>query len=401
VVVRAESPRVDRARADALVEQALAASPILREDKKRNVRRKAQDLAQGRLVWESGPLRLQIEPNRRCQLRCRHCDIVHFPKSELPLELLRRSFDELGDGVIELMPYVGGEPTLAPLEEIAELAREHGSYLNFTTNGVLFDRRLAERIIDACGRIIFSFHSFEPEVMGFIAPGIDHRKLVANMRACVEVAAPLGVPVLAGTCLMDVNIERLAEHFRFIAELGIRQVSFTKLHPNTAERETLDVYGRRSPGEIEHLVGRAMEAAIECGVFVETNVPEGYYTRYPENTKRVPSPYEVLSEVNALPSLYRPGFCPLLSNSMTVEHDGSVIACVRARMVLGNLHEESLAAIWNGARMQALRRAFLERDLYRECFGCMNFYSDTLHPSVPPIRDSGVWFGDGRHLERS
>jgi MoaA/NifB/PqqE/SkfB family radical SAM enzyme len=81
---------------------------------------------------------------------------------------------------------------------------------------------------------------------------------------------------------------------------------------------------------------------------------------------------------------------------MTVEHDGSVLACVRARMVLGNLHEESLAEIWNGERMQALRRSFVEGSLYRQCFACRSFYSDALHPSVPPLRDSGVCFGDER-----
>jgi len=372
----------------------MAAATILREEKKRNIRRKARDLGEGRMVWESTPLRLQIEPNRRCQFSCRHCDIIHVPKSELPFSLVRDSFDELGDGVIELMPYVAGEPTLGPLEEFADLGREHGCYLNFTTNGVRFRRSTAERVMDACGRIIFSFHCYDREILQNISPELDYEKLVANMRDCVEVAAPFGVPVLAGTCLMEANIDRLADHFRFIADLGIRQVSFTKLHPNTPNREAIDVYQRRSPEEIADLVGRAMEAAIECSVFVETNVPEAYYTRFPENRNRFPSSFETLSEVNGLPSLYRPGFCPLLSNSMTVEHDGTVLACVRARMVTGNLHEQRLADIWNGARMQALRQSFVDRCLFEECRGCMDFYSDTLHPSMPPMRDSGLRFSD-------
>ncbi len=60
-VTEAESPLE-------LMERFLSLHSILRDQERDNVRAKAADLLEERSVWESTPLRLQIEPNRRCQL---------------------------------------------------------------------------------------------------------------------------------------------------------------------------------------------------------------------------------------------------------------------------------------------------------------------------------------------
>ncbi|MCB9882010.1 MAG: SPASM domain-containing protein [Planctomycetes bacterium] len=352
----------------------------------------ADDLFEERTVWQSTPLRLQIEANRRCQIRCVHCDIQHVPDSVMDFGIIERLFEEAGDGAIEIMPYTGGEPALAPLEDIANLCRRKNAYLTFTTNGMLLHGARYERIADVMGRLCFSFHSHLPEVFERIERGARYETVLENFRACIRIAERYGTQVLAGSCLMNDNIEQLGDWFQFVADLGVRQVGLTNLHPNTPDRDRLDVRGNRSATEIEDLVGRAMEVAIRNGVFVETNVPEAYYTRFPANVPSRRTPFDILQDMNGICAFFRPGFCTLAAIMLVVEYDGTVLPCCRGHLPIGNLHRESFQDIWNGERMQRLRQSFLQRTLYRECFGCMNFYSDTLHPSVPPIADLGVSF---------
>jgi radical SAM protein with 4Fe4S-binding SPASM domain len=372
----------------------LARHAILGDAEKANARAKALDLHERRLVWESTPLRLQVEPNRRCQLRCIHCDITHLPESHLDLGVIERLFEQVGDGVVEVMPYTGGEPTLCPLEELAVLCRRHNAYMTFTTNGMLLDRERLAGIVDACGRVVFSFHSHRAEAFEHIEPGGEYERVLANLKDAVELTAPHDIQMMTGICLLDANIDDLAHWFHFVADLGIRRVGFTSLHPNTPDRERIDPYFTRSPGEVADKVGAGLEAAIARGVFVETNVAEGYYTRFPENRPRRETRFDFLQDMNALPAVFQPGFCALTANMITVEHDGTVLPCCRGHLSLGNLHEQDFDALWNGPRMQRLRETFFERSLFRECHGCIQHYSDVLHPSFPSMEALGTSYFD-------
>lgn len=374
------------------MERALAASSILGESEKRNARLKAQDLWSGRTTWESTPLRLQIESHRRCQLSCFHCEIEHDPATRMDPARIERIFEAFGEGVIEAIPYIGGEPTLGSLEDFAALCRRYHCWMTFTTNGLLLDGARFRKIADACGRVVFSFHAHREDLWRRIEPRLDFARLLTNLRACVAIAAAYDIQMLAGIVLLEANIDHLAAWFQTVADLGIRQVGFTKCHPNTPDAKRIDPYCRRAPAEIEDLVGRGMEVALRNGIFVETNIPEAYYTRYPENRPRRTTRFDILQDMNGICSLFRPGFCPLLANLITVEWDGTVVPCCRAHMVLGREGAEDLRSIWNGERIRRLRSTFARRSILRECSGCMDFYSDPMHPSVPPMADEGTWF---------
>ena len=70
-----------------------------------------------------------------------------------------------------------------------------------------------------------------------------------------------------------------------------------------------------------------MEVARARGVFVETNVAEAYYTKFPQNQVTRPTPFDIFNDLNALPSMFSPGFCALLANTVTIEYDGTVLPC--------------------------------------------------------------------------
>src|SRR5436190_22317993 len=49
---------------------------------------------------------------------------------------------------MEIVSFAGGEPTLAPIQFLAKLARRLNNYLNFITNGFLFDESYYRSIAD-------------------------------------------------------------------------------------------------------------------------------------------------------------------------------------------------------------------------------------------------------------
>ena len=50
-----------------------------------------------------------------------------------------------------------------------------------------------------------------------------------------------------------------------------------------------------------------------------------------------------------------------------------MLPCCRDHIVLGNLHEQSLPEIWNGAAMQELRRSFYVPRWRPHCARCFEF----------------------------
>ena len=86
---------------------------------------------------------------------------------------------------------------------------------------------------------------------------------------------------------------------------------------------------------------------------------------------------------------------------LVVLQDGRVTACCvdhDGELEVGDVRRESLRAIWNGERMQRLRRAHVEGDLPAVCARCTEYPTDAAAPrfstpaeasSVAPHRDRG------------
>jgi radical SAM protein with 4Fe4S-binding SPASM domain len=364
---------VDLARSDAIRAAALERADFLTPSQVRNIHLKCDDLFTGRLAWESVPFRLMIEPNRRCNTRCVHCDIQRSGTGELGLDAIERLLDEIGWGVMEILPFVGGEPTLAPLRELAGLARRHGQFLNLTTNGALFTRNLYADIADVVSRVHVSLHSHRREEQERIAPGLSFDAIVRNVADAVPIAEAHGAQLLCGLVVMDRNLDELEDYVRFVASLGVRRVILQKLYPGTRRFAEEGVDGLRPEVEVQRAAEAALVAALEEGVFLETNVDAIFADERMQNPAS--SRFDLLQDYSHVVELYRPGFCISTAIMALVEWDGTVLPCCRDRIVLGNVREQTFDSIWNGAGMQELRRSFLTRDLRPFCGGCMAFYN--------------------------
>ncbi|MBF0618891.1 MAG: SPASM domain-containing protein [Candidatus Omnitrophica bacterium] len=95
---------------------------------------------------------------------------------------------------------------------------------------------------------------------------------------------------------------------------------------------------------------------------------------------------DVKGDQGQLSKLYRVVGCLNPWQQMSVAWDGDVIPCCYdydKKYVLGNVNEHSLAEIWNGERMQQLRREFLSNKVgNRLCRDCDGLYPPLFHKDM-------------------
>lgn len=364
--------RPDRREADRIVEAALARAAIYSDAQRQNVRWMADDLHAGRSVWSSVPFRILFEFNRRCNVQCVHCSIARAGTGELGIDVFERLLDQIGWGSIEVMPLLGGEPTLAPIARIAPIMRARNHYLNFITNGILFDRRFFAPIADVTARVQFSFHSHRRDVFQRIMPNADFDAVARNLAGAVRIAEKSQTQVVACIVPMFDMLEHLADWVRFVGDLGVPRVIVQNLYPQTHRRATLAATSTLSPERQADAYARALAAARAAGVFVETNVPELFGD--PRNQPRTTGRFDILQDNAHIVSLYAPQFCISTALQIVIEWDGTVVPCIRDHIVLGNLHRTPFMDIWNGEAMQKLRRSHFDRKPSANCARCRVFY---------------------------
>ncbi len=86
----------------------------------------------------SHPILAQIIPTRRCNLDCSYCNEYDKVSEPVPLELMLRRIDRLGELGTTIITLSGGEPMLHPqLEAIVRRIRERGAVATLITNGLL------------------------------------------------------------------------------------------------------------------------------------------------------------------------------------------------------------------------------------------------------------------------
>lgn len=357
---------------DAIVARALASSSIYTESQKENVWRMADDLHERRRVWESVPFRILFEFNRRCNVQCVHCSIDRRGAKELAPEVLDRLLDGIGHGSIEIMPFLGGEPTLAPLSEAARIARRHRQWLNLITNGILFDRECFESIADVTARVQYSFHSHRADVFARVIPGADFSRVARNLEDGVRIAERTDAQIVACIVPMYEMLDELSDYVRFVADLGVRRIIVQNLYPHTPGKSRLGDDACADTPRNRERFGEMLATAKRLGVFIETNVPQLFGD--PDNVPRRASRFDLLQDNAHIVELYHPGFCISTALQLVVEWNGTVLPCIRDHIPLGNLLRQDFESIWNGPTMQRLRASHFDRTPRPSCALCRNFY---------------------------
>lgn len=93
------------------------------------------------------PLLAHIIPMRRCNLACKYCNEFDDFSKPVPLEMMFRRVDKLGELGTSVVTISGGEPLLHPeLDDIIGRIRHNGTVAGMITNGYLIVPDRIERL---------------------------------------------------------------------------------------------------------------------------------------------------------------------------------------------------------------------------------------------------------------
>lgn len=256
------------------------------------------------------PVRLWVEPTSHCNLACVMCPNKDLPKDKkgyMDFGLFRKIVDEAKDWAFDVHLMHRGESLLHPdFFRMVDYAHEAGLVTRFHTNGTLLDEDKSRRLIaSGLDQFAFSFDGFDKESYEKIRVRGDFDRTVANIVRFLEIKKELG-----------------AKKPYTVLEL----IYF----PDVFER-----IGRR--GQKEFL---ARFKGLPLDEVKVKNLHNWAGDKGSAGAKKHYSP------------------CTFLWQALVIFWDGAVLPCPQdffGCVEVGNVRDSSLAEVWNGERMRALR----------------------------------------------
>lgn len=268
--------------------------------------------------------RCYLEITNRCNLRCTFCPGCSRTPQKMDEETFERLTDRLVGQVRFLYFHLMGEPLLHPLlPQFICRAREKGFVPVVTTNGTLLDRR-PDLVEAAPYKVQISLHALSGN------EGMEMSRYIAGVAAYARKAAEKGTLVI-------VRLWNLSDDDASTSSM------------NALWLDELTCYLPRPWTE------RPDGWRLAHNIYVEYD----HRFEWPDAT---------------LPELSRQHFCYALRNQVGVLVDGTVVPCCldsEGQLALGNLCEQTLDAILQSDRAQALYDGFSRHEPSEElCRRC-------------------------------
>lgn len=309
--------------------------------------------------WRPFPRVVRIEPAAVCNLSCSHCptgtvDMVRGIIQPETFSMVVKNIKANIGFVKVVVLYHGGEPLLnKAFPSMAKSIKELGvPFVKTVSNGMLLrEDQITGLIESGLDAIEFSLDGESPEQNNFIRRDCDYETVIKNIKR-----------------LIDAKRSRYATS----PKIFIATTQFVKK----------DIYfkGQRAPipdfllrefvGEYEGEI-----AAFKCAFayrWPHMNIDENIYELYHD-------PYD--EETN--------NYCDHVENTITVRWNGDVVACcydLTSQYVLGNIHQDDLATIWNNSRYLYLRESIEKREFVTMCDNCNVVKPNVFLTLKPEVR---------------
>lgn len=189
-------------------------------------------------LYSMNPIRVELEITEVCNLRCLFCynDAERkVPSFERVKELIERL---AGQGVLELV-LTGGEPTSHPnFDDIVAYAVKKIPCVMVQTNGTLMTCARAKMLRDiGVAGVNISLHGNKEVNTALTQVPGAYDLAISGIKACVK----QGLTLWVNAVLTNVNEHCLVEHMKCLADIGVRNFTFTRFTPvgQIAKRELL------------------------------------------------------------------------------------------------------------------------------------------------------------------
>jgi len=274
------------------------------------------------------PLSVELDPSNACNHDCGFC-IYHSMHQKDRSERFSRGkllslIDELQAlGCRSILFVGGGEPmTNQHTVDAIERAAAHGIACGLVTNGSLIDASRAARLKRAAAYIRFSFDAATRETHLALHRRDDFDRIVCNLRWLAQAEGPATVGT--GYFINDANVHEAFSNAQLVKDTGadyiqLKTYSGLPIEPKLHEH-------------MLHAVDRAIDLSCESfDVHVADRIFENHSFQVRGYSR-----------------------CHFQAMKTVINADGSLYLCAQKRTNpagrIGNVHEQSLAEIWNGVK---------------------------------------------------
>jgi MoaA/NifB/PqqE/SkfB family radical SAM enzyme len=344
------------------------------------------------------PTHVNVESTLGCNLACvmcgSHLSGVTKLRRAMGPAMVEKVEREVLPGAEELSLTVAGEPFLTPrLPSFVAVAERTGAALALNTNGTLVkDSPLVRRVLAASSVLRFSVDGATPETYAAIRGNGDLDLVLENIRGVV--AARKALPrdqrprLVMCAVLMRRNLDELVALVELAHGLGLDRLDVAHLTVLVPEMEQESL--RHEPERTDEALAAAQSRADALGFRVslpplmsgEPNRPStGAQLRLALgelgnlSLVRARRVGRKVSRKVALARWSRHAGgsvpCDFLQNNVFITIQGEVAPCpMPGRPLVGDLHDQSFADIWNGETLTAMRRGFIEGKPFDCCAHC-------------------------------
>jgi len=308
----------------------------------------------------TGPFSATIDLTRRCNLRCPGCrfhsDSIHMPTPgdqtilDLPEETFKRLCSELKEMGTEYLVLTGdGEPFLhSHLVMFVSTAKDAGFNVTLFTNGTLMDdaklRELVDMRLDTLRVSLWASSEEEYKINYPKSKPGTFTKIVNSLEGIAQIKKEKGTPFPL------ISLHRPINRFNFMGvdamvrlahETGSNKVSFSPF--KTRKKELAN--SALSDNEEKYIKGTLCKMKKKLKSFsIDSNIDQ------------------TLLRYNIGESVWEKLPCYIGWIHLRIKVDGTVLPCNTCSIPIGSLDKNSLAEIWNGPAMRALRRRTISRE---------------------------------------
>jgi len=292
------------------------------------------------------PMGIQLQTVNACQAACKMCPYPVFkdvfPSGRMEVGLFDKITDEIAERpeVDTFVPMLQNEPFLDPhifdkIRNFKEKTKGKVTVELVTNGAFLDDRNIAKIKQSGLDVLDVSLDAISPEVYKKVRVGLDYDRVMAGVDRVLNADLP-GTRVFVRLIRLKDNMPQVDAFRRKWAARGVPVFVYTA-NNRTGAMEEFD-RDMRVPE-------RDLSWTYKAGRYA--------FRKWM-------------------------GHCPIPFSTANILHNGDVLMCVHdwaRKEIIGNVKTHTLAELWNGERMRAIRRAVSQRQ----------------YDKSPACRDCSLW----------
>ena len=210
-----------------------------------------QEEKEGKLILESMPYQIDIEPTNICNLHCPLCSTgtneSTRPKGVLEFKNFKKLIDQIKDFVIQISLQNWGESTLVKdFPKMIKYATDAGIFSRVSTNfSVKYTEEYSEELLKSgLGRIVIDIDGTTQEVYEKYRIGGDLKTVLDNTKKAIKMKHEMNLkyPIIQARMIVNKFNEHQLDDFKHLTKkIGVDEMELgnIQLNPNTAAEKWL------------------------------------------------------------------------------------------------------------------------------------------------------------------